>query len=93
MPSLHVRVTGKVQGVGFRWFVRENARRCELAGWVVNRPDGSVEVLASGHAECVSRLRRALEAGPEGARVEALLDLSDGEVEVEGLPFPFTVMR
>ncbi|HWJ23941.1 MAG TPA: acylphosphatase [Gemmatimonadaceae bacterium] len=93
MPSLHVRVTGKVQGVGFRWFVRENARRGELSGWVANRPDGSVEVLASGHPDCVDRLRRALRVGPDGARVEAIVDLSEGSAEPEGLPFPFAVLR
>jgi acylphosphatase len=93
MPSLHVRITGKVQGVGFRWFVRENARRCELAGWVANRPDGSVEVLASGHPDCVDRLRRALREGPDGARVDAVVELSDDDGDVEGLPFPFSVKR
>lgn len=93
MTRLHVRVTGKVQGVGFRWFVRENARRCELAGWVINRPDGSVEVLASGHPDCVGRFRRALESGPDGARVEALIDLPAEDIDDGGLPFPFTVMR
>ena len=49
MPTrIHLRIRGKVQGVGFRWFVREQARRCDLAGWVRNNPDGSVELAARG---------------------------------------------
>jgi len=93
MPSLHVRVTGKVQGVGFRWFVREQARRCELSGWVANRPDGSVEVIATGDEECVVRLRRALEIGPPGARVAAVEDVPDAGHVTEELPSPFVVLR
>lgn len=92
MPSLHVRVTGKVQGVGFRWFVREQARRCELAGWVANRPDGSVEIVSTGHEDCIERFRRALHVGPPGARVEAVVDLPDTDTAAE-LPFPFAVVR
>lgn len=93
MPSLHVRVIGKVQGVGFRWFVREQARRCELAGWVANRSDGSVEVVSTGHEECIERFRRALEVGPPGARVEAVVELERDDGQPAELPFPFVVVR
>ena len=93
MPNLHVRVIGKVQGVGFRWFVREQARRCELAGWVANRPDGSVEVVSTGHEECIERFRRALEVGPPGARVEAVVELERDDGQPAELPFPFVVVR
>ena len=69
MPRLHVRIHGRVQGVGFRWFAREEARRLGLSGWVTNRPGGEVEVEAGGEASSLERLRRALEVGPAGAEV------------------------
>ena len=89
---LHVRIRGKVQRVGFRWFVREQARRCDLAGWVRNNPDGSVELCAAGDQECVERLRRALGVGPEGARVDRIEPVG-GEGELAELPYPFLVLR
>src|SRR5436305_307148 len=70
--SLHVVVRGLVQGVGFRWFVRERARRLGLAGWVRNRDDGSVEVHAEGGLDALDRLRQDLRTGPSGAKVSGL---------------------
>lgn len=66
-------VTGVVQGVGFRWFTRGEARKLGLRGWVRNRPDGSVQVLAQGPRDAVDRLEHALKAGPSGALVEEVL--------------------
>lgn len=74
MTELHVRVSGVVQGVGFRWFVRERARRLGLAGWVRNLPDGSVEVAASGDEGQLVLLRGELERGPPGASIESVED-------------------
>ena len=71
---LYVVVRGKVQGVGFRWFVRERARALGLAGWVRNRDDGSVEVLARGDETSLSQLRSLLGSGPSGARVTGVED-------------------
>jgi acylphosphatase len=85
--ALHVRVTGTVQGVGFRWFVRERARRLGLAGFVRNRPDGSVEVAASGDEQQVEMLRAELQRGPSGARVKELQDLEDPLPEPLEAPF------
>ena len=76
MSQLHVRVSGVVQGVGFRWFVRERARRLGLAGWVRNLPDGSVEVAAAGDEKQLQLLRAELQQGPRGAAVEQLQDIS-----------------
>ncbi|HEY6825386.1 MAG TPA: acylphosphatase [Gemmatimonadaceae bacterium] len=90
MSRLHVLATGLVQGVGFRWFVRETARRLDLAGWVMNRPDGGVEVAAEGVGGAISALRAAVEEGPSGARVEVVLDLPD---DGEPLSRPFSVRR
>jgi acylphosphatase len=88
---LHVVVRGRVQGVGFRWFVRERARRLGLAGWVRNRGDGSVEVLAQGQSETLDRLRQDLLAGPSGAKVSGL-DEEHGSPEVAPMN-PFGILR
>lgn len=74
---LHAVVRGRVQGVGFRWFVRELASELQLAGWVMNRDDGAVEVLADGTDAGIARLRAALERGPAGAQVEQVDVLAD----------------
>ena len=80
-----------MQGVGFRWFVREEARRLGLAGWVVNLPDGDVEVVATGEASSLSRLRMALQVGPTGAEVRQITDI--GDASVTSLPYPFAIHR
>ncbi|MFL5578903.1 MAG: acylphosphatase [Gemmatimonadaceae bacterium] len=91
MNAVHWRVEGKVQGVGFRWFVRETARRLDLAGWVANRPDGTVELAASGPDEVLERLRAAVREGPPGARVTGLVPLD--APPRDGLVRPFTILR
>jgi acylphosphatase len=63
-------ISGRVQGVGFRWFAHDAAVREGLAGWVRNLPDGRVEALIEGDAEAVTRVERALRSGPRGARVD-----------------------
>ena len=63
-------VTGRVQGVGFRWFVEHAAVQLGVAGWVRNRADGSVEVLASGSREQLHKLYTELLKGPRASRVE-----------------------
>jgi acylphosphatase len=88
---LHVRIAGRVQGVGFRWFVREEARRLGLSGWVTNLPGGEVEVKASGEGSSLERLRRALEVGPTGAHVRDVADVPDSSPV--SLPYPFTIHR
>jgi len=66
---LHAFVEGEVQGVGYRNFVFENARSLSLTGWVRNRFDGSVEVLAEGPRSYLEVLVDALRQGPRSARV------------------------
>jgi acylphosphatase len=63
-------VRGRVQGVGFRWFVEREAHILGVAGWVRNNADGAVEVLAQGTADQLSALRGRLEEGPRAARVD-----------------------
>jgi acylphosphatase len=72
MPAVRFLVRGTVQGVGFRWFVSGEARRLALVGWVVNLPDGQVEVVASGAERALAELEGALRRGPRGARVEGV---------------------
>ena len=89
--TIHALVEGRVQGVGFRWFVRERARRLGLAGWVRNRPDGTVELAARGEDECVAMLRDFLRRGPDGAHVTAVRELP---VEnLSDLAEPFAILR
>ena len=57
-------ISGRVQGVGFRWFTQETADREGVTGWVRNLPDGRVEALVEGDDEAVTRVERALRAGP-----------------------------
>jgi acylphosphatase len=84
-------VSGRVQGVGFRWFVREAARQHRLAGWVRNRSDGSVELEASGEDGAFREFIETIRQGPPGARVENVRELSSNHAET--LPQPFTIMR
>src|SRR4051812_14423057 len=70
-------VRGRVQGVGFRFFVERAARLEGLRGWVRNLPDGRVEVRAEGDNEAVERLEQKLWRGPSGAIVESV----DAEME------------
>jgi acylphosphatase len=63
-------VRGRVQGVGFRWFVEAEARSLGISGWVRNNADGTVEVLAIGNREQLSNLRSRLQRGPRAARVD-----------------------
>jgi len=65
-------VSGRVQGVGFRYFTQEVALREGATGWVRNLPDGRVEALVEGEAEAVTRVERAIRSGPGGARVSTV---------------------
>jgi acylphosphatase len=90
---MHVVVSGRVQGIGFRWFVREVALELDLSGWVRNRDDGSVEVAADGADEPVARFRSRLREGPPHAYVKSVDDIDDVAVERRGLPRPFEIVR
>ena len=66
-------VSGRVQGVGFRYFAQDAARREGLHGYVTNQDDGTVEVKAEGEADALERFERALRRGPSGSRVEHVM--------------------
>jgi acylphosphatase len=65
-----VLVSGRVQGVAFRYYARERARAHNVSGWVANRFDGTVEAVLEGDREAVDRVVRFFETGPSHARVE-----------------------
>lgn len=91
----HAIVQGRVQGVGFRWFARERARRLGLRGWVQNRVDGSVEIQASGPSAAVAQFLVDLSVGPKGASVSAVNEQAEATNDVSemSLPFPFSIHR
>jgi acylphosphatase len=72
MSVRHVVVRGRVQGVGYRAFVEDQALRLELEGWVRNRRDGAVEALFAGPEEAVAAALAACHRGPPAARVDAV---------------------
>ena len=82
---LHFLIQGRVQGVGFRWFVHREASELQLHGWVRNTEDGDVEVVASGSAEDLAYLRASLRRGPRGSRVDRLIEHYLDESEAAGL--------
>jgi acylphosphatase len=70
--AIRIRVSGRVQGVGFRWFARRVAQDLELTGRVRNLADGRVEVEAAGVPERLDAFRKRLRQGPPGSRVAGL---------------------
>ena len=87
----HYLVKGRVQGVGFRWYVHREAADLSLRGWVRNTEDGHVEVVASGDSEDLALLREVLQKGSRGSRVDAVIEHDLADSEGEGLgPFEIT---
>ena len=82
---LHFLIQGRVQGVGFRWFVHREATELELRGWVRNTEDGDVEVVASGDAEDLADLRASLKRGPRGSRVDRVIEHTLDQAETRDL--------
>ncbi|MFO7844951.1 MAG: acylphosphatase [Balneolaceae bacterium] len=68
----HIRLSGRVQGVGFRHFTRVNAKELGVLGWVRNLPDGDVEAVLQGDRSSVDTLIERLKEGPRMARVDNL---------------------
>ncbi|MDQ6433125.1 acylphosphatase [Mesorhizobium sp. LHD-90] len=70
--AIHARISGRVQGVGFRVWTQEQALALGLAGWVRNERDGSVSALLAGPNEAVAAMLERLRVGPLGAKVTAV---------------------
>lgn len=84
MSTRLLRIHGRVQGVGFRHSLLLQARRAELAGWVRNRIDGTVEALLQGPASAVAAVEAWAQAGPPGAWVERVEGQAAPEETVAG---------
>jgi acylphosphatase len=82
---LHFLIQGRVQGVGFRWFVQREASELALRGWVRNTEDGHVEVVAAGEPDDLAELRTSLHKGPRGSRVDRVVEHHLAESEAGGL--------
>lgn len=74
MPAIvrHLQITGRVQGVGFRYYMQRRAQELGITGWVRNRRDGSVEALIQGTAEAVETLTSWARRGPQSAVVSSV---------------------
>jgi acylphosphatase len=78
----HIRISGRVQGVGFRHFTRTNAQSLGLKGWVKNLSDGDVEAVIAGEKDSVLEMLEKLKQGPRMARVDELsVDESSRKLE------------
>jgi len=85
---VHFLIRGRVQGVGFRWFVHREAAELGLRGWVKNTDAGDVEIVAAGDAAAIGDLREELHKGSRGSRVDAVIEHELTEAEGEALgPF------
>ena len=85
MMVLHFLIQGRVQGVGFRWYVHREASELDLRGWVRNTEEGEVEVVASGSVADLAELRASLRRGPRGSRVDHLIEHYLDDREAKGL--------
>ena len=83
---IHFLIRGRVQGVGFRWFVHREAAELGLRGWVRNTNAGEVEIVAAGEAEAIEDLRVELRKGSRGSRVDEVIEheLLEAEAELLG---------
>ena len=84
-----LRIEGRVQGVGFRWFTRGAAEDLGLVGWVRNEADGSVLCEVQGSVDAVTALQRAVEGGPRFARVDRV-SVQDVAIEAGAAGFVVT---
>jgi acylphosphatase len=79
MTSVHVTISGRVQGVGFRYWAAGEADRLGVGGWIRNRRDGRVEAMVCGTESAVNAMLDALKCGPPHARVDTIIELARGD--------------
>ena len=88
MEAYVVLISGRVQGVGFRWFTEKEAQACDVCGYVRNLPDGRVEVFAQGDESTLPSFCERLRVGPRAAHIE---DFDMTPVSVDSELTSFTV--
>jgi len=91
MPEIHLRISGKVQGVGYRWFVRARAVELGVSGWVRNTRTGEVELAARGDSAKLELFESAVRRGPKGASVTAVH--REPAASDASYPTPFQIER
>ncbi|HVE88608.1 MAG TPA: acylphosphatase [Burkholderiaceae bacterium] len=89
MRALHFKITGHVQGVGFRYTMSKEARRLLLAGWVRNCSDGSVEAVAAGEEAALQSLVGWAQRGPSGAQVDNVQVSTATQAQASDVDDPF----
>jgi acylphosphatase len=89
---VHLRIAGRVQGVGYRDFLRGEAEARGLAGWVRNRRDGTVEAVVSGSTESIDEFVAACWRGPPASRVSAVDKNNTSAAALEGRAKGFSVL-
>ena len=82
--TVRVRIEGRVQGVGYRYWAERTAAGLGLSGWVRNRRDGSVEAVLSGTPEVLARMLDLCRSGPPAAEVDAVTSAEETEVPAPG---------
>jgi acylphosphatase len=89
--TVRVRIEGRVQGVGFRYWTERVAAELDLSGWVRNRRDGGVEAVFSGPADAVAEMIERCRQGPPSARVDFLKVLDENDPVPEAFDVKPTV--
>lgn len=84
MPTVHLLIKGKVQGVSYRFSAREIAERLSITGWVKNTAEGHVEAMATGNEEALQQFISWCKKGPPGAKVTEVLVNPVGETPFKG---------
>lgn len=89
MKAVTVKVTGRVQGVSFRWYAAQEAERLDVTGWVRNEPDGSVALHLEGEGEAVDAMVEWCRRGPSYAHVRdvAVTDAQPGGAHGFGIRY------
>jgi acylphosphatase len=83
MQTRHLKISGRVQGVGFRYYMHHHAQRLGVTGWVRNCRDGSVETLVQGNDKAIAEIIAAARRGPRSSSVSEVV-VSDAEGTYEG---------
>lgn len=91
--GIHVLVSGQVQGVGFRYFVRQTAEALGVSGWVRNLRDGRVEAVLTGRPDAVQVVLDEIDRGPPGARVAEVITRPALDEERQAARRPLEVRR